>query len=79
MSKRLEQNSDVIEEISPNDVMHKSDPDHYLLLGGLALESRVVVVLEHANLETLVQRADGRTVARGRWSRLASAGLKSSS
>ena len=39
MSNGPEGNRDVIEDISPRDVMYKGDPDHYLLLGGLALET----------------------------------------
>jgi SAM-dependent methyltransferase len=39
MSNRLEGNRDVIKEISPLDVMYKSDPGRYFLLGGQALET----------------------------------------
>ncbi len=39
MSKRIEDNRDVIDEISPNDVMYRLAPDYYFPLGGLALKA----------------------------------------
>jgi len=39
MGNLLEGNPDVIKEISPRDVMYKSDPDRYFLLGSQALET----------------------------------------
>jgi SAM-dependent methyltransferase len=39
MSKRLENSRGVIQEISPNDVMYKSDPDYYFLWGSKGLET----------------------------------------
>ncbi len=39
VSNPLEENRDIIEEISPYDVMYKSDSDHYSCSCGLELEA----------------------------------------
>ena len=61
MSNRIEGNRDVNEEISSNDVMYRSDPDHYFLLGRLALETiqRFMALVSLSTIKTVLDLPSG--------------------